>query len=267
MLTPGLVSISFRTLPVSAVLGLARTAGLQAIEWGGDVHCPHGDEATARTVAAATAAAGLTVAAYGSYYRVGVSEAQGLSFAQVLASAVALGAPAIRVWAGNQGSAETSPTQRTAIISDARRIADLAAAVGIRVLSEWHGGTLTDTSASGVDFLRAVGHPHFATVWQPSVGLSTAAALAELAAALPWVEQLHVFHWHQRERLPLQEGADAWRRYLELAASSGKVRAALLEFVRADEPAQLVRDAASLLDLLAPLDQLAPLAGRKETRV
>ena len=250
MLSPGLVSISFRSLPVPVVLGLARTAGLQAIEWGGDVHCPHGDVVIAKQVATATATAGLTVAAYGSYYRIGVSEAQGLSFAQVLASAVALGAPAIRVWVGNQGSAATSAPQRAAIIADAQRIADLAAAVNIRVLSEWHGGTLTDTSDSGVDFLRCVGHSHFATVWQPSVGLSTEAALAELAAVLPWVEHLHVFHWRQHERLPLSDGVDAWRRYLSLAATTGKVRGALLEFVRADEPAQLAFDAATLLQLL-----------------
>ncbi len=250
MLSPGLVSISFRSLAVPVVLGLARTAGLQTIEWGGDVHCPHGDEAIAKQVATATAAAGLTVAAYGSYYRVGVSEAQGLGFAQVLASAVALGAPVVRVWVGNQGSAATSAQQRAAIVADAQRIAGLAAHANVRVLSEWHGGTLTDTSASGIDFLRSVAHSHFATMWQPSVGLSTDAALAELTAVLPWVEQLHVFHWQEHQRLPLSDGIDAWRRYLSLAATTGKVRGALLEFVRADEPAQLAFDAATLLQLL-----------------
>lgn len=252
-MSPGLVSISFRTLPAPEVLGLAKTAGLVAIEWGGDVHCPHGDEACARHVAAATTAAGMTVAAYGSYYRVGVSEAQGLSFASVLASAVALGAPVIRVWVGASGSASTSDTQRAAIIADARRIAAMSAHSGVRVLSEWHGGTLTDTVASGLDFLQTVDHSHFATVWQPGVGLSTEAALAELTAVLPWVEHLHVFHWRQHERLPLSDGIDAWRRYLAVSATTGKVRSAALEFVRNDDPAQLVHDAETLLVLLAEI--------------
>lgn len=250
MMTPGLVSITFRSLPVPVVLGLAKTAGLHSIEWGGDVHCPHGDEVTARQVAEFTVAAGLSVAAYGSYYRVGVSESQGLSFASVLASAVALRAPAIRVWAGASGSATTPSEQRAAIIVDAQRIATLAAQAGVRVLSEWHGGTLTDTAESGRDFLQAVGHDHFATVWQPGVGLSTEAALVELAAVLPWVEHLHVFHWRAHERLPLSDGTEAWRRYLALAGTTGRVRSAALEFVRNDEPAQLAPDAATLLQLM-----------------
>lgn len=250
MIQPGLVSISFRSLPVPVVLGLARTAGITAIEWGGDVHCPHGDETQARSVAAATAAAGLTVAAYGSYYRLGVSEHQGLAFSAVLASAVALGAPFIRVWAGATGSAATTPEQRAAIIADAQRCAALAAPAGIKVLSEWHGGTLTDTLASGRDFLQAVDHPSFATVWQPSVGLSVDDAAAELIGVLPWVCHLHVFHWRIHERLPLADGVDAWRRYLALAAGTGRVRCAALEFVRGDEPAQLAHDAATLHHLL-----------------
>jgi len=250
MISPGLVSITFRSLPVPVVLALAKTAGLRCIEWGGDVHCPHGDETTAREVAAATIAASMLVAAYGSYYRIGVSEAQGLSFASVLVSAVALGAPVIRVWVGDSGSAVTSSEQRAGIVADAQRIAALAEKVGVRVLSEWHGNTLTDTVASGLDFLQAVGHSHFATIWQPSVGLSTEAAVAELTAVLPWVEHLHVFHWRQHERLPLSDGIDAWRRYVALAATTGKVRCAALEFVRHDEPAQLAFDAEVLLQLL-----------------
>ncbi len=249
---PGLVSITFRALSPAAVVELAAAAGLHAIEWGGDVHCPHGEVARATAVAALTRAAGLTVGAYGSYYRLGASEAQGLAFSQVLASAQALGAPRIRVWAGTQGSALTTTAQREAVVADARRCAALAAEVGIRVLSEWHGGTLTDTLVSGREFLTAVAHPNFATVWQPSVGLSTDEALVELAGVLPWVEHLHVFHWDQQERLPLADGADCWRRYLALAATCGRPLIAALEFVQRDDPAQLLRDGATLAQLLAP---------------
>lgn len=102
------------------------------------MHCPHGDTARALQLRELTRAHGLEVGAYGSYYRLGVSEAQGLSFSAVLASAQARGAPRIRVWAGNTGSAACPPAQRAAIIAEARRCADLASAVGITVLSEWH---------------------------------------------------------------------------------------------------------------------------------
>ena len=99
---PGLVSISFRKLSWQDTLSLAKTAGLEAIEWGGDVHVPHGDVALAREVGEATRAAGLEVAAYGSYYRLGEPAPD---FSDVLASAKALGAPIIRIWAGSYGPA------------------------------------------------------------------------------------------------------------------------------------------------------------------
>ncbi len=65
MFLPGLVSITFRQLTAAEIIALMTQAGLAAIEWGGDIHVPHGDEAQARAVARMGADAGLHVAAYG----------------------------------------------------------------------------------------------------------------------------------------------------------------------------------------------------------
>ena len=248
--TPGLVSITFRQLSPAQVLDAAVAAGLSSIEWGGDKHCPHGDVARATEVAGLTRARGLTVGAYGSYYRLGGGPGVP-DFADVLGSAQALGAPRIRVWAGTSGSAGTSAAQRAVIVADGRLCAELAAEHGITVVSEWHGGTLTDTLESGRGLLTAIGHPGFRTVWQPGVGLDAEQALAELAGILPWLDHLHVFHWQERERRPLAEGAARWRRYLDLAATAGRPLVAAVEFVLGDDPAQLMRDGAALNDLLS----------------
>jgi hypothetical protein len=42
-LIPGLVSVTFRKLAPAAIVELAVKAQLRSIEWGGDVHVPHGD--------------------------------------------------------------------------------------------------------------------------------------------------------------------------------------------------------------------------------
>src|SRR6187549_164575 len=96
--TCGLVSVTFRQLPPREIVDLARRAELGGIEWGGDVHVPAGDAGRAREVRAMTEDAGLSIVAYGSYYRAG--EEDEAAFAPVLDSACALGAPAIRIWAG-----------------------------------------------------------------------------------------------------------------------------------------------------------------------
>ena len=41
MIESGLVSITFRKLTVEKIIELVKEAGLQGIEWGGDVHVPH----------------------------------------------------------------------------------------------------------------------------------------------------------------------------------------------------------------------------------
>jgi 3-dehydroshikimate dehydratase len=43
MIHPGLVSVTFRKLTPVEVAGLVKKGGLKSIEWGGDIHVPHGD--------------------------------------------------------------------------------------------------------------------------------------------------------------------------------------------------------------------------------
>src|SRR4051794_38844460 len=68
-----LVSVAFRHLSPKDVVALVRQAELNSIEWGGDVHVPPGELGVADEVARLMHDAGLIVASYGSYYRVGTS--------------------------------------------------------------------------------------------------------------------------------------------------------------------------------------------------
>ena len=248
MIHPGLVSITFRKLTPRQIVEATAAAGLEGIEWGGDIHVLHGDLTRASEVRRLTLDAGLTVPAYGSYYRAGVSEDENLPFARVLDTARALGAPVIRVWAGRQGSAQTQAADRAGVAGDCRRIAGLAAEAGIVVASEYHGGTLTDTDASAVALLEEVNHPNFRTYWQPRNGALADDVIGGLQRVLPRLAHLHVFHWwpDPGNRRPLAEGANRWLRYLELAATVPGDRFAMLEFVANDDPAVLGAEAATL---------------------
>ncbi|MGH8777269.1 MAG: sugar phosphate isomerase/epimerase family protein [Jiangellaceae bacterium] len=251
MIRPGLVSVTFRSRPPGEVADLAAQAGLSGVEWGGDLHVPHGDTRAATTVAALTRDAGLDVAAYGSYYRVGHGEDEGDSFGAVLASAVDLGAHVIRVWAGRRGSAEADNAYRDRVVADALRIVEMAHGAGIDVAYENHRGTLTDTDRSARELLHRVDHPSSRTLWQPSVPESLSGNVARLAGVLPKLANVHVFAWSaDRSRLPLARGRDEWRRYLATVATTGRDHWALLEFVRRDDPDQMFADALVLSELL-----------------
>lgn len=256
MMYSGLVSVTFRQLAPRRIVDLAAQAGLEGIEWGGDVHVPHGDMGRAAEVAAMTADAGLRVASYGSYYRVGNETS--LRFETVLETARALGAPSIRVWAGDLGSAQADAAYWDAVAGETRRAADLAAAAGLRLSFEFHGGTLTDTYASARRLIERVAHPQAGLYWQPKIDCTVDANLGGLRSLLPWLTNVHVFHWGPttQDRHPLAEGERDWRVYLDaIAAAAGAAagdRYALMEFVPGDEPDAFLRDAAVLKRWLLP---------------
>lgn len=260
---PGLVSVSFRKLTPREVADLAVRAQLEGIEWGGDIHVPHGDTARAREVAALTRDAGLAVAAYGSYYRVGQSERDGLGFGRVLDTALALGAPLIRVWASAKGSATTDAETRAHIVAESRRIAAEAARQGVAVAFEYHANTLTDTNESAAALLAATADAGMRAYWQPPSGWTFVQQEQALRAMLPFLANVHVYHWIDGERRPLAEGAAPWTAFL--AAVGGEPRWALLEFVRGDDPGQLLDDATTLRRWLtaATMQQTEHIAGKE----
>ncbi len=251
---PGLVSITFRQLSPTEVIDLVAQAQLTGIEWGGDIHVPHGDVATAEIVRQQTLDAGLQIAAYGSYYRVSHNETG--PFSAVLEAAVALGAPTIRVWAGRQGSDSADEAYWQAVIEDSRRIADLAAAAGMTVAYEFHAKTLTDTNEAARTLLERVDHPNIRAYWQPPRHSTVAYNLAGIEAVAPWLDNIHVYQWHREsgEREALAAGHGDWQQYLDKISPFGGERFAMLEFVQDDTPDAFLRDAATLRQWLVDGD-------------
>ncbi len=254
MIRPGLVSVTFRPLAPPDIIALAVESGLEGIEWGGDVHvCPE-DVANAKDVGRRTRDAGLAVAAYGSYYRVGREQGTFDAFACVIDAARALGAPLIRVWAGEGGSRETAEAERQSLVEAFHAVADRARDAGLSVAVEFHPKTLTDTTESAVRLFEAIDQPNVFSYWQIDWTLGAAGHRDSLIAMSPWLSHLHVF-WREpdgRQR-PLREGMEAWREYLGFAHTLGGDRYAMLEFVEDGTPENLRRDAVILRDLLDEL--------------
>jgi hypothetical protein len=270
-LSLGLCSVTLRALSVEEVVAVTAGAGLECIEWGGDVHVSPGDLAAARRAREATLAAGLRVASYGSYWRCAGD------FAPVLATARELGAPRVRIWAGETGSADATPAERDAVAAAARAAAASAASpptpaasatptaspptpaasatptaspptaaasatpaasppAPIALAFELHGDTLTDTFDSALALVQASGVPCY---WQPPQSMPDAEALEGLRR-LPDVPAVHVFSWWPGStRLRLSERADLWRAVFEVFTSGD----ALLEFVPGDDPALVAEEA------------------------
>ena len=187
------------------------------------------------------------VAAYGSYYRLGGGGKEGTAFEQVLASAVGLGAPTIRVWTGVKGAKECPAEERAAIVSDGLRVAELAAKHGITICLEYHANTLTDDADSVHMLLKELDHPNIEFLWQTSNDEDVESCAKRLIEVLPRLRNVHVFYWNPGvERRPLVEGESGWRTYIDIVRETGEPVDFLLEFVIEDSPEQFVADAATL---------------------
>lgn len=253
MILPGLASVTLRQWPAEKVAALARDAGLLGVEWGGDVHVAHGDLVQARRVRAVMDDAGLVTVSYGSYYRVGHPEEE--RFRRVLLTAVTLGAPLIRVWAGKRPFRQADNAYWSQFLADAETIALLAAEHNIEVAFEFHANTLADSAVGVGQLHKELADYGLFSYWQPPLLGSEEENEATLTLLAPRLRHLHVFSWRETagrpERLPLAARRGAWLRYLRLADALPGSRFALLEFVRDDDPAQVMQDAASLHEMLS----------------
>ncbi len=247
---PGAVSATFKKMPLSAdeVIGLLSSCGLKAVEWSENVHVQPDDPDGAALLREKTEKAGLRVAAYGSYFRLGEHEQPLPAFARSLRSAKALGAPLIRVWAGTHASAEVGEEEFARLSEEAALIAGAAACEQIKVAFEWHKNTLTDTNPSALRLLNRANHPNLYALWQPTVALTPRERIQGIAMLGNRLLNVHVYSWPDGKRGPLN--AAEWQYYLDAAADIGGEHCALLEFVMGDTVEQFRADAGVLLDLL-----------------
>lgn len=250
MIKTGLVSVTFRKLSPEEIIKLVVKAGLDGIEWGGDIHVPHGDIAKARDIAKKTKDAGLTVASYGSYYALGCEKEKNLPFDKVLESALALSAPVIRVWAGKRASADADEAWWDMAVSESRRIAEMASKQGVKVAYEYHPNTLTDTGESAIKLLKSVNHANIYSYWQQPLELNTEECVQSILNIAPWLTNIHTYYYEARDKKPLADGISVWKEFMKAINQIKGDRYSMIEFVIDNEPEQFLKDAKALKEIV-----------------
>jgi sugar phosphate isomerase/epimerase len=253
----GLLSISFRQHSAEAIIDKAVEYGFDGIEWGGDVHVPHGDLATAQRIHDLTTQAGMVPFCYGSYYRfreVNPAAADKAPPMQaVLDTAQAMGAQRIRVWMGETDYEAADPATISAVTARAHTFADAALARGIAIDMEFHRGTFNNDATHALRLLEAINHPNIHSLWQPDFSIPHQQRLADLRRMAHRISNLHCYHWGPggfHDRLPLSEGLPLWQEYLAALPATSAPRWVSLEYVKDDAFEALQHDSHSLSRLL-----------------
>jgi len=218
MLRIGLSSSALLTRDLRAVLDAAKGAGVDAVEWAGDVHVPHDDPAAAQAAMMDTLRSGLTVASYATLYRASAEGEAGLRFERVLDAAAALQAPLVRVYLGpapRAGGRRPAARDGERLAAEARRLGDLAAARGLTLCLSFGRNTSLDSYPAALALVERIDHPFVRLAWEPLQGVPSAEASAALEACAPRLSML-VARRLDRDGAPLSLAgeADAWRRRL-----------------------------------------------------
>lgn len=247
-LIPGIVSVTFRQLSCGEIIRLANENGLEAIEWGSDVHIPAGKTEIAEFVRDSSASVGIKPVSYGSYY--GKDEAGYDTFVKLVDTAKLIGTDNIRIWAGGKDSEDVSKAERAEYVAEVQRLADMAKESGIDISFECHRSTLTNTPDSALRLIDEIGRDNVYLYWQPLQSEDIELNKSIIKRFLPHLKNVHVYAWRGFERLALAEYEKAWREYIDVIRSDNKTRALLLEFVKDDSTEQLKEDAQTLIGWL-----------------
>ncbi len=253
MFTLGLVSISFRKQSVEEILDACRASGLSSVEWGGDVHVPVGDIANAFRVKELTEKAGLTVSAYGSYYKIGEEDNSEEKMHALMKTAQALGAPFVRIWGGKQSSDRFRKADRAAFVRETQTLADIAREYGLRICFECHRDTVTDEYHNTVALLAEIDRENVGSLWQPLQNRTVSYNLDSAAVHASFARHIHVFHWDSDCRYPLADGHDIWCRYLSYF--KGTNTSLMLEFMHDDRIDSLSAAADALRAIVADVEE------------
>jgi sugar phosphate isomerase/epimerase len=241
--TVALCSICAMDRSLADATALAARCGADGIEV--TARAPHLDAAASlaevRDAGERVRDSGLEVTAYGSYLSYTGPGFEADAVCEVERAAT-LGTRLLRVWAGHPEGADGS---REEVVAMLRAAGDAAAAEGIEVVVERHGGTLADSADRSEALLDAVDRRNVTLNYQPLDGLTVKEISDQPADARRLVPRSRYFHVKNYRANPvdggplvlagdLEEGVLDYRAILAAAVGAGYRGPYGIEFVAFD---------------------------------
>lgn len=158
----GLCSVTFRKKSAAQVVLIAKKAGVDFIEWGGDVHVTSLEDA--RLVKSLCDNEGIKISSYGSY-------ANSLDFdkdkwIQTCEIAAKLGAASVRIWLGRKNSEETSEKEYRTLLENTRKMCEIADKYKLLVCPECHDNTFNNNTDAFLRIKNDLNKKNFKTYFQ-----------------------------------------------------------------------------------------------------
>ncbi len=159
----GFTSNTFRNIKdLEKIVKIAIESGADCIEWSGDLHVT--DAQSTENAKMLCDKAGISVCAYGSYYRVGTCDKD--EWAKICRIADILKAPLIRVWLGSADSEKTDEDTYNKLVSDLKSMCDVASEYNITICPECHDNTYNNNTDAFLKISKDTDRDNFGTYFQ-----------------------------------------------------------------------------------------------------
>ncbi|GGJ55764.1 sugar phosphate isomerase/epimerase family protein [Virgibacillus salexigens] len=248
MLKTGLCSVTFRKLSPEEIIHIVETSGLEAIEWGTDVHLTlQKSTAYIQSIKEKCRKAGIETPSLGTYYR--LNESPLAYFKSCIQIADQIGAHQLRIWGGNKSPKDITHSDWKKYVQETQMLCDVAGENNKSVHVELHEKTLTESETAAIQLINEVNKPNLYCYWQPLWIRSQSANISALKQLSDHISNIHVFQWDEHQRYPLEQGCSTWLTYFQKLEPSNTPTYAYLEFVKRDDVNQFYKDAEILKKL------------------
>lgn len=158
----GVASVTFRNKTVSQVVEIAKNAGVEFIEWGGDVHVKTLEDA--KLTKKLCDDNNIKISSYGSYYRTGCGDEK--QWEDVCKIASEMGANSVRIWLGKKDSEKFTGTEYDALKEEMKFLCNKAREYNLLVCSECHDNTFNNNTESIIKLKNDLKCDNFKTYFQ-----------------------------------------------------------------------------------------------------
>ena len=241
----GMTSNTFKEKTIEEVIKIAKKAEIDGIEWG--VTGKHiTDDSSIEEIKKLSEEYGIEIFSMGSYCCMEDYE----HCIKTVSMAKLLGAPIIRVWAGEKSPEECDNEYFELIAENTRKMAGEAKKYGMTISFEYHNHSLTETPESTIKLIKAVGRENVKVHWQPTRSLGTEKNKAELYAVSPYLSGIfHIHNYSPETKYSLiEEIKDSIKIYFEEYKDTDSC--VLVEFTKNAEEENFYKDVKTLKEVL-----------------
>lgn len=158
----GLCSVTFRKKTVQEIVDIAKKAGVEYIEWGGDIHVKTIEEA--KKAKELCKDNNIKISSYGSYFN--CAEYDESKWTEICQITKEMGANSVRIWLGKKDSEKTSEQEYKTLLENTKKLCEIAEEYSLLVCPECHDNTFNNNTDAFLKIQRDINKDNFKTYFQ-----------------------------------------------------------------------------------------------------